>query len=593
LKASLLIAVLLTTGVLLTVGISAQQDPGGPPPAQDPPSRVARLNWTSGAVSFQPAGVDTWVPASLNYPLTTGDHLYTDTDGLAEMHIGPNAIHLNFQSNFGFLNLDDATVQMRFTEGAMEVRLRALADQDVYEVDTPNGAITLLRAGDYRIETDPNRNATMITVNAGDAEVTANGSAFPVHARQTAYFSDGAPPDVRPANPPDDFDRFVGDRNAAEDRQPPPQYVPTSMIGYQDLSSQGTWQDTPQYGPVWAPPVQAGWAPYHNGRWVWVDPWGWTWVDEAPWGFAPFHYGRWALLGARWVWIPGTRAVRPVYAPALVAFVGGPGFGIGIGGGLGSVAWFPLGPQEVYRPAYAVSAVYVRQVNVTNVTNVTTITNVTNVRYVNQTVPGAVTAVPQSGFAASRPVAAIATPVTPQQMASARVLGGAPVVPQRESVLGGAAVGRVAQPAGAVMARQVVTRTAPPPAPVAFAAKQAALAQNGGRPLAPAQVAQIRQQQPAPAAAAPALMNRPPVNRMDSRPPSAVPQPVARPVQQTPAVTQAPAPRPATPVQESRPAPTMQEARPAPAPPARPSTAAPPAQRRADKKQTDRKDEHK
>ena len=588
-RISLLVAAVLTTGISAIPLLQAQQDPG-PPPAQDPPSRVARLNWTSGAVSFQPAGVDTWVPASLNYPLTTGDHLYTDTDGLAEMHIGPNAIHLNFQSNFGFLNLDDATVQMRFTQGAMEIRLRALGDQDVYEVDTPNGAISLLRTGDYRIETDPDRNATMVTINSGEAEVTANGSAFPVHARQTAYFSDGAPPDVRPANPPDDFDRFVGDRNAGEDRQPPPQYVPTSMIGYQDLSSYGTWQNTPQYGPVWAPPVQPGWAPYHNGRWAWVEPWGWTWIDEAPWGFAPFHYGRWALLGARWVWIPGTRAVRPVYAPALVAFVGGPGFGVGVGiGGIGSVAWFPLGPQEVYRPAYAVSAVYVRQVNVTNVTNVTNITNVnvTNVRYVNQTVPGAVTAVPQNAFATSRPVAAVATSVTPQQMASARVLGGAPVVPQRESVLGGATGVRVAQPTGALMSRQVVTRTAPPPAPVPFAAKQAALGQNGGRPLAPAQVAQIRQQQPAPAAAAPAPMNRPPVNRMDSRPPTAAPQPVARPVQQ------APEPRPAPTAQETRPAPAPQEARPAPAPPARPSTAAPPAQKKVDKKQTDRKDEHK
>src|ERR1035441_183444 len=94
---------------------------------------------------------------------------------------------------------------------------------------------------------------------------------------------------------------------------------------------------------VWVPNgTPGGWAPYHFGHWVWVDPWGWTWIDDAPWGFAPFHYGRWAYAGAGWVWVPGAMAARPVYAPALVAFVGF--------GGAGMTAGFPLGPGEVYPP---------------------------------------------------------------------------------------------------------------------------------------------------------------------------------------------------------------------------------------------------
>jgi hypothetical protein len=551
-KFSILFAALLTVAAgALTVRAQTFPDQT-PSPAQDPPSRVARLNWINGSVSFQPAGVDTWVPATPNYPLTTGDHLYTDANGLAEMHIGPNAIRLNFQSNFGFLNLDDATVQMRFSEGIAEIRLRALDDRDVYEIDTPNGAITLLRTGDYRIETDPGRNATMITVRSGDVLVTAGGGSIPVHPGQTGFFAEGAGPDVRAANPADDFDRFIADRNMGEEQLPPPQHVPASMVGYQDLSAYGTWQQDPQYGWVWAPPVQAGWAPYHNGRWVWIEPWGWTWVDEAPWGFAPFHYGRWARAGGAWVWIPGARTVRPVYAPALVAFVGGPGFraGIGIGGGI-----------------------------------------------------GAVTAVPQNAFAASRPVAQVATPVTAQQMASSRVLGASPqVVPQRESVLGGASAVRVAQPSGASMARQVVTRSAPPAAPVPFQAKLAALAQNHGRPLAPEQVSEIRRQQPTaarqattPPPAASVPVPQTPVNRFDSRPPassaarSAAPAPPAAPAPAAPQTPPSPvaAPRPAAPpgTPAVRPAPAA--ARPV-APSARPSQ----TPRKSSKKETEYKEEH-
>src|SRR5579862_6739873 len=133
--------------------------------------------------------------------------------------------------------------------------------------------------------------------------------------------------------------------------------------------------------------------------------------------------GRRCPLGLRAISLrsldPGPREVRPVYAPALVAFVGGVGFGVG-----GNVAWFPLGPREVYVPSYPVSRGYVNRVNVSNTTvNVTQVTNVynttiinktttiTNVTYVNRNVQGGVTAVPQRAFASAQPVARAAVAV--------------------------------------------------------------------------------------------------------------------------------------------------------------------------------------
>jgi len=135
-------------------------------------------------------------------------------------------------------------------------------------------------------------------------------------------------------------------------------------------------------------------------------------VDDSPWGYAPFHYGRWVSVGGRWGWIAGPVAVRAVYAPALVVFIGG-----GPGGFGGNVGWFPLGPREVYVPSYHVSQAYVTRVNVSNTTvNVTQVTNVynttivrntttiTNVTYVNRNVQGAVMAVPQRAFVSAQPV---------------------------------------------------------------------------------------------------------------------------------------------------------------------------------------------
>ena len=258
---------------------------------------------------------------------------------------------------------------------------------------------------------------------------------------------------------------------------------------------------------VWFPRVSADWAPYHDGHWAYVAPWGYTWVDNASWGFAPFHYGRWVNVGGAWAWIPCPPSpphitpeyVRPIYAPALVAWVGGPHFGIGI-----SVGWFPLGPREIYVPSYPVSRNYLTNVNVSNTVIEKTVVNnyyttvivnktvnVTNVTYVNQRVPGAVVATTPQAFAGGQPVAKNIVRVDPRDVASAPA--GAvtpPAVPQRAAVLGGRPASSVHPPA-AVQARVVVVKTAPPPPPPAFEKRQAAIQSNGGHPISIEQARQI------------------------------------------------------------------------------------------------------
>ena len=483
---------------------------------QDPPSRVARIAYMTGAVSFEPATVDQWTGASLNYPMTTGDNLYTDPNGSrAVLRIGRNSIRLNAGTNFQFVNLSDQVVQFSINSGSVSVRVRNLYQGETWEVDTPNGAVTLSQAGEYRIDTDPNKNATMVTSRNGEADVTSNDQSFPVYARQTAYFSADGAPDIEDQNPNDAFDGFAYSRDRMED-VPPPQYVSPDLVGYEDLSANGSWSNDSEYGPVWRPRVDAGWAPYRNGHWAWVEPWGWSWVDDAPWGFAPFHYGRWAFVGDSWGWCPGPVNVRPVYAPALVAFIGGGGFGlsIGIGGGGGAIGWFPLGPRDPFIPSYQVSNTYIRNVNISNtrVTNINyTNINVTTINYTNRNVAGAVVAMPQAAFASAQPVQRSMVKVNAAQLQQAQVVGAAPVVPQRAAVLASAGGGRVAAPPANIASRPVVAKLAPPPPPVSFAAKQQVLAQHPGQPVAPAQLQTIRRQSPPVASAA-----RPQVQKIDT-----------------------------------------------------------------------------
>jgi len=473
-------------------------------PQDDPPSRVARLGYLEGSISLQPAGESEWVQAVANRPMTTGDKLWSDKDSRAELQLGSAVIRLDANTGFSFLNLDDRTAQIQLTSGSLNISVRQLDRDDIFEVDTPNQAFSIYQAGSYRIEASEDGTYTVISVRAGEGESTGNGQNFTLHAGQKGTFSgtNSLTADVVQIGGPDQFDNWAYSREHRLDDSRSAQYVSHDVVGYEDLDANGDWRDDPNYGHVWYPNrVSAGWAPYHEGHWDWIAPWGYTWVDDASWGYAPFHYGRWVTVGGRWGWVAGPVEVRAVYAPALVVFIGG-------GGGFGgNVGWFPLGPREVYMPSYHVSREYVNRVNISNTTvNNTTVTNVynttiinkttniTNVTYVNRNVQGAVTAVPQRAFASAQPVGRAAVAVNARDIASAPMSSRVAVAPTRDSVLGAraATANRVAAPPAAVANRQVIAKATPPPPPVPFARQQQALAANPGRPLARSEVQTLR-----------------------------------------------------------------------------------------------------
>jgi hypothetical protein len=331
----------------------------------DPPGRVARLKYVQGAVSFQPAGEPDWVSAVANRPMTTGDKLWADTGARAELRIGSATIRLDSSTGFSFLNLDDRTVQLQLTQGTLDIRVQRLGSGEIFEVDTPNQAFSILRPGQYRVQASEDGNSTFVTVRSGEGEATGGGQTYSVRSGERGTFTgtDSISADVVSAGGTDQFDNWGETRDRHDDASRSTRYVSPDVVGYEDLDDNGSWRDDPAYGNVWAPRVSSGWAPYHDGHWAWISPWGWTWVDDAPWGYAPFHYGRWVSSRGDWCWVPGPIAIEPVYAPALVAFIGGSNFGVSIsvgGGGYGdNVGWFPLGPREVYVPGYNTSRGYV------------------------------------------------------------------------------------------------------------------------------------------------------------------------------------------------------------------------------------------
>ena len=101
---------------------------------------------------------------------------------------------------------------------------------------------------------------------------------------------------------------------------------------YDQLSNQGSWIQTDQYGYVFQPTESdPNWRPYTYGHWVNTEA-GMTWVSDEPFGWATYHYGRWTNLdGYGWVWVPGY-----TWAPAWVSWRDGSD----------EVGWAPLPPDS-------------------------------------------------------------------------------------------------------------------------------------------------------------------------------------------------------------------------------------------------------
>ena len=400
----------------------------------EPPSRAARLGYISGTVSFSPAAQPDWVQAVVNRPLTTGDRLWADASSRAELQVGGAAIRLGADSSVTLLNLDDRIAQVQLSQGTLKIRVRHLAPGQTFEVDTPNLAFTLRRPGDYRIDVDPNDDATAVSVQSGEAEVYGEGASYAVTPRQSyRFYGTGLSDyDALPVRRDDDLDRWARDRDRRADmlavgalrvagsRRLRGSRCPWQLARRSDLRQRldaDPCRRRLDAVPRW---------PLGLGRSVGLDlgrrrALGLCRVALRPLG----QHQRQLGLGAR----PAART------GGVCAGAGGirrrqelAGLDLGGQRRAAAVGWFPLAPREVYQPSYPVSRGYFDNINrsnaviapttitnvynTTNVTNTTIVNNTTNIVktvYVNQQVSGAVVAVPAQAFAQSQSVARAAS----------------------------------------------------------------------------------------------------------------------------------------------------------------------------------------
>jgi hypothetical protein len=438
--------------------------------------RVGRVAEVGGELFMAPQDApEQWVAVGLNYPVGSGDNLWAGSEARAEVDVGGAQFRLAGDTGLHISRLDDRNFALYIAQGRVILRVRVLEPGESARVDTPNGQVALTRPGLYRIDVMPGQQRTELAVREGEAVIDTGAAVQQVLPGQSAALEGAAPQfaEVRNGIATDGFDTWSADRDRRYDRVRANGPVSRQMVGAADLDDYGAWESTANYGAVWFPAsVPADWAPYSTGYWTDVGAWGPTWVDAAPWGYAPFHYGRWAHIRGRWGWCPGGYVARPMWAPALVGWVGGPGWRYsGIQGGP-VYGWVPLGWGEAYHPRWKGCAeiCWTRYNKPYGATG--SRPDAPPSRYVNATTPGAITAVPGPAFIGRKPVQSQRVAIPDGVLAGAPVLADPllrPDIRQGTGVRAGNGIPPAASSSYAVPSRSPRTAAPPGASPVTIA----------------------------------------------------------------------------------------------------------------------------
>jgi hypothetical protein len=260
------------------------------PEDDDMQQTVARVAYFTGEVSYNRGDdPDDWQPASLNFPMTLGDRLYTGRAARLELQTEGGTVYLAPETELAALNLTYDVKQFSLGIGSASFRIRSIDPDGTFEVDTPNAAVTFDRPGEYRIDVDRDGN-TRVLVGRGHVYVAAAGGEVPLEAGRLMVIDgiDSPVYDVLPRPRPDSWDQWVDARARRFRERDSRRYVTADISGVDELDEYGRWSEVSGYGTCWSPAsVSADWQPYRAGRWAWQDPWGWSWVSSEPWGWAP------------------------------------------------------------------------------------------------------------------------------------------------------------------------------------------------------------------------------------------------------------------------------------------------------------------
>lgn len=259
----------------IAVALAAAGVLGGPKANAQPalPGLVGQLAATDGTVWLFDREPGDWRSSRqeplVNWPLTSGDRLRTDSGARAVLRVASVTVRLDGDSELELARVEAGQLVFRLWRGR--------AAWHVLD-DTQAGWLTLLadpakvlpqRAGHYRL--DQGVGELRITTWRGEARVLPDDGEFTVKAgRQASLVVDGPGGHWRMRQQASVGDGFAewALRDARDDAAPQTaRQLGDTLSGWQSLERHGRWREDRDWGWIWVPTdIRPGWQPYRDGR---------------------------------------------------------------------------------------------------------------------------------------------------------------------------------------------------------------------------------------------------------------------------------------------------------------------------------------
>src|ERR1700730_13406981 len=258
--------------IILMLGVATVRAQDQPDQSHEPTDQqgVARVSFIHGDVSSQRGDNGELVATTLNTPVVSGDRVSTGQNSRAELQLDwANILRMSANATANVTSLDRSNIRIQVGQGLVTYSVLK-GGQTNSEIDTPNAAVRPLGEGDYRIQGN-STDETQVIVRKGSADVSTPQGSTHVEGGQLIIVAGTDNPQYRTESAPgnDDWDSWNDDRNRLVAHAGSWRHTDRYYVSSHDLDANGTWTEAPDYGQVWVPRVDAGWAPYRDGRWGW------------------------------------------------------------------------------------------------------------------------------------------------------------------------------------------------------------------------------------------------------------------------------------------------------------------------------------
>ena len=204
--------------------------------------RTAVVQYVSGEVSVAPAETNQWSTARVNQPLSPSEYIWTGKNSRTEINLAGAYLRMNAEASVTLRALTANTVQLGVNQGEVSLTVIRLYPGQIYEIDTPNATLTVMKSGVYTVNAFPAEDQTLVTTRKGAIVATGTGPAVTVNSGHQVRFRSGnsLQHTAEKAPSPDGFEEWA----AVRDQRLVPHPNPFVVYGY------GPWP----YGPPFPPP---------------------------------------------------------------------------------------------------------------------------------------------------------------------------------------------------------------------------------------------------------------------------------------------------------------------------------------------------